>query len=230
MNLFYDLFIQTDSVKKSKSHLNFLNDKYKNEKDIFFVSYVSEFFDIYSDYPLSDYSERLKNVRLIPSFMIQTKENIQVLCCFPKKSAIEILNKINKIKENRIIHIIDNLIDREVFIFINSLLEKTDKKLYQLNSSDICQEITDSGYSETIEEAFDEIFLRENVDDLHISVKEILNLTDEKIYLLNPENNHDLIEHNNIFGTIINDLTPNEIINKSILFQKDTKYGSGIIL
>jgi len=224
MEFFEDYFLIPDSVKLTKHFIRRLGESYKGCLSCV-ISLIQNDLSLYVDYDIIDYARRYE-VTIVKGFKIKTKE-ADFIILEPKGEAIKTLKKIEEDKGNRFNHIISNLHDIDIFISPMKLLGRTDKKVHQVTEEDILDQIVEEEYADGVREAearvYMDIFPPRTIFDKEI----VLKLRNENVFLLDPENNEDLLDIEGIKGVIYNEPLTTRVRNKCARSNLDLKFGSG---
>ena len=225
MEFFEDYFlIPDDEAKLTKHFIRRLGEEYKGCLSCT-ISLIQNDLSFYKAQDIIDYARRY-GVTIIKGFKIETRK-ASFLILEPKGEAIKTLREIEEDEGNRFNHIISNLHDIDIFISPTILLERTDKKAHQATERDIFDQIVEEKYADGIREAEArvsmDVFPPRTIFDKEI----VLKLRNENVFLLDPENNEDLLDSKGIKGVIYNEPLTTRVRNKCVKFNLDLKFGSG---
>ena len=225
MESFEDYFLIPDDIKLTKHFIRRLGEEYKGCLSCV-ISLVQNDLSLYDDYDIIDYARRYE-VTIIKGFKIKTEE-ANFIILEPKGEAIKTLKRIEEDEGIRFNHIINNLHDIDIFISPMGLLGRTDKKVHQVTERDIFDQIVEEEYAEGVREAEARVSMDVFPPRTIFNKEIVLKLRNENIFLLDPENNENLLDSEWIKGVIYNDepLTT-RVRNKCIKFNLDLKFGSG---
>jgi len=235
-----DYFCIIKNVKSARLYIEYLNKKFEGE-DIK-ISFVQEDYDLYESYSIEDYGLRF-GVKIIPSILFKSKENILIVAFNPKNSpskpAISMLESVKTERTYRIINILYGLTDKfSINISPKQVIEKLDKTelsdLYLISDDDIMELIVENGYCESIQEANVEFFKKVNLPRLVLPYEKLIKKLslESELYIVDPNNfinsRHSL---NHIKGFILNYKYINKNI-KEICLQNnlDIRFGSGKLI